>query len=1494
MPYRTIPYGTKAVCLLVVGLCLLAIPASSLTDGVVQSRKLLSQPSGLPVRSLQQDAELDDSTSSELYQQAGDLTEDLLQTSSTDTPAEATLTSDSSSDSQPAASDAVEQQEATASTDADDSEAEATPETQAAESEESLDSTLSQASESGAADADDSTQTQLSQQDPSTSSSAQADAADSSSTLEPASAEAASTQQDASQEAIATADNNLTFDQALQQASGAGELSDASGNDLTFAEAVAATRGTESVTDVLANNTSSSSSVEADPTDTTAILEADLPSYESLDGSLTAATTETASNASAGASSNSSSSALVSGLVDTTAVDSVRHQASQAANTSGSLLGQGATAITNNSAVNATRGVIAGAASSAASLLTNATSALSAAASNSSALTGVMSTASNLVSNATSALTASTNVSALNSTHSTGSHATAGGVESDSALPGHELNSSMSSSAVHSGVTRAGAALSGAAAVLNSTRTTAGGAETQDNAHHDFLRHDHHEDVVGHPRPSARDPPTADYMQLDAAEQLGIDEDEDVLSSANGLSTTQDASRSVAQRSRNSGATTSNTGSSRPTYSSVAGRVAGQRSRTPAQRSAARATDVTGLGSASDFGDVESDELPLRTGSAVHESSRRQLPNAASYDEDDEDLLTIDTLSSSGLNTDSRANSAHQDSIKQTANGRSTTGRSSATAGERAGSLLSRARAGNGSTDSAVATAREQPGSRAASSRASALDRAAFDDEEGAELATGGLLGGQGTSSRATPRAQSRLSSSSLSTQELSDAQREEQQEEEVLNRLQDRSANSAQGFSQRQSTRPTHGSTSTPAARSVHTDGLRSPSSALSSAGMAELDNGLESGALDSTWSQASDRNALRSSGAIGRGASQGAGSSARGSGLGRSESSGHAGALSASLSSHADEEHALLGTDSNRPGAALDARLREHDADVDEDYLGSSSGRQSRPSTTAATTASSSSAQLPRSKSSQAVGSSGFDDEIIREYESDAPGSQGLLSVPNRQPSSASRGQTGHTTPARVSTHSDARGTFDPELEDADDFATMGQGRFSDSPPASLLGQRSSSSASDTRTSAQRRESEREMAFRASTGGSHALPEGRASSSAPPEGRASSSALGQGAASKQGLDSISTGAGSHQPLSQSQADQWRATSSGIDTTRGSSGSIFDSNMDTRQQPLGDGASDEDIGDYNPMSNFGLSSGGSSRSRSGSSNGSGGSSGVGGGNNGGSRSVGAGLSGQSRNGGSSLLGMGINRGQEEDQDSRNSLIGSNRGSSALKPQQSGAGAHLSDTGALSGMPVGKTQMTLDADEDEETPLLAGAHGTSQGGHKGIAEHKGLSDLQRAQDGLAGPIVASDDEEDAATSSRPSSKPSKRDSTALSSIFTTIVDNWVAITALTVFACTGAVVAFVFLGGAVRGWVPNPYEAISVTNVGTGGYAGNNGYAGVNGEDEESGWGQGWNDDDNSGDVTSPQQRTPNSNSPPRATGVGKLKKGSFAKKKPENWSNDF
>ena len=61
----------------------------------------------------------------------------------------------------------------------------------------------------------------------------------------------------------------------------------------------------------------------------------------------------------------------------------------------------------------------------------------------------------------------------------------------------------------------------------------------------------------------------------------------------------------------------------------------------------------------------------------------------------------------------------------------------------------------------------------------------------------------------------------------------------------------------------------------------------------------------------------------------------------------------------------------------------------------------------------------------------------------------------------------------------------------------------------------------------------------------------------------------------------------------------------------------------------------------------------------------------------------------------------------------------------------------------------------------------------------------------------------------------------------------------------------------------------------------------------MHGEDEESVWENGW-EEGNDAEVVSPQQPRSSSNSPDRGTGVGKLKKGRFAKKKPTNWSNDF
>ncbi len=139
-------------------------------------------------------------------------------------------------------------------------------------------------------------------------------------------------------------DDDLTFDEALAQAASGKDLSDESGNtdssdstaDLTFAEAVAATKGTESVSDAIANKTRASSSESDDPTAASPVLEALLPSVESVNGSLSAAISEpdTASNAS---SSSMSSSEELSSLVGT-AAGAAGQKLSEAADSSESLL----------------------------------------------------------------------------------------------------------------------------------------------------------------------------------------------------------------------------------------------------------------------------------------------------------------------------------------------------------------------------------------------------------------------------------------------------------------------------------------------------------------------------------------------------------------------------------------------------------------------------------------------------------------------------------------------------------------------------------------------------------------------------------------------------------------------------------------------------------------------------------------------------------------------------------------------------------------------------------------------------------------------------------------------------------------------------------------------------------------------------------------------------------------------------------------------------
>ena len=58
-------------------------------------------------------------------------------------------------------------------------------------------------------------------------------------------------------------------------------------------------------------------------------------------------------------------------------------------------------------------------------------------------------------------------------------------------------------------------------------------------------------------------------------------------------------------------------------------------------------------------------------------------------------------------------------------------------------------------------------------------------------------------------------------------------------------------------------------------------------------------------------------------------------------------------------------------------------------------------------------------------------------------------------------------------------------------------------------------------------------------------------------------------------------------------------------------------------------------------------------------------------------------------------------------------------------------------TGLVGGVAVGKTKMSLDADEDEEKPLLASSQTGSQAHSKKSAAGSGSS----SQDDLAGPIV---------------------------------------------------------------------------------------------------------------------------------------------------------
>ena len=155
-----------------------------------------------------------------------------------------------------------------------------------------------------------------------------------------------SSQQSADTQTQAAQDKDLTFDQALAQATAGDELSDdpneTSGNDskgaLTFDEALAATRGTESITDVIANSTQATSDSD-NSTSETPVLDSLLPSAESVSDSLSATfgKADDASSLTASSSNDTSSSGVLSGLASST-VNAVSDKLSEATEASESLL----------------------------------------------------------------------------------------------------------------------------------------------------------------------------------------------------------------------------------------------------------------------------------------------------------------------------------------------------------------------------------------------------------------------------------------------------------------------------------------------------------------------------------------------------------------------------------------------------------------------------------------------------------------------------------------------------------------------------------------------------------------------------------------------------------------------------------------------------------------------------------------------------------------------------------------------------------------------------------------------------------------------------------------------------------------------------------------------------------------------------------------------------------------------------------------------------
>lgn len=1280
-----------------------------------------------------------------------------------------------------------------------------------------------------------------------------------------------------------------------------------------------------------------------------------------------------------------------------------------------------------------------GAASAASDLLSNATSAISSTA-NSSAVAGAVTATSSLLNNATTALTTPVNASSLNGTGSA-----AGGAETDSLLPADMLNSTVLNSSVadgviHSSLQKVGGVLSGVRSWLNSSGS-------QQDADDEYTTTTSASSANQTARNGAKagqmQEPLTDLEQLEPEEEADLEFANaglmDAASTTGALGHSSSSTAAGSRPAHSSGQ--SRPAAQRPARPSAQG-TAGTALANATDAATSHRAAAAELGTES--GTALSAQAAGKA--AGHPANRQQqLPRMAGQQvlDSEEGFQSSAVTPRTGATDTSSSRSSSGGA--QGAVSAARPGKDSAAAGSVSGEsvLGGGVRANNSSTAAVVAAAMANPKSSASTSARAAGMNSMVADEDDDQVGSAS----QTRPNAAGAQSKSGAASSALAAQRLRQQQEEAQEEEYLQRQAKPVSASKAvRPTNVSQQPRPVSGTNAAQSASSGRLGAVDSDEyldGELAELG-EEYDQVVDPTSRTAQAQAQAKGSSMGKAVDAGRGASS---ASERASQGGTSSRPGLQATVSAQTGSDYDDDYAdeIVASQAGRvssagTAASTAAQLAnskaqqslagsglDDDALLEDDSLGgvqgsgSSTGTQLVPNRQSSTSAKTGSQQsrLPSGRQGAVIqdeadslgsnwprsGASGT--TPAGKSASGSSGRAGTAAGSSNQVGTSHQLGQGQTRDAQLSAFGTAGKAAATDLasqhvgaasaeEEETLMQPLGQTAATHSSqsnsaragsrnqPTALPSSRSASigsdllstvnsgsgsaasSASGTRTPAQQRELEREMAFKASTGsGAHDLMDSKS---------AVSGGLGslgdRGAALGQSWSAL--------------PNQNRGTSAGGASSSSRTGAAGSSqSANSRQQPLGDGESEADIGDYDSRA-FGSDSSSSSTGGSGQSAyprlvasdtlGTD------------SRSFAAGSKGgvaaSSRSGtalgddlaDSNSFGFGTGATTKTTSRSRDDLadkssFGAGSGTGSTTKTTSGFGDDVADSrsfgggagsgsttkstsgfeddlrdgssnsrvrsgfgdaddardsssfmvgrdptnpmsvvgaqqgftgqphavqqrtsagnagsNAMGGLPAGKTQMSLDADEDEEAPLSTGSQAASQA----LSKMNG-ADVDKSGGGLAGPIVTGSSDDEYVARPQAGARQSSDTSSTLHSLLDSVINNWVVITALSVFACTGAVLAFVFL----RGFVPNPYDVITFSNVGTAGYAGNSGgYTGVSREDEENGWENGWGDDD--AQVVSPQQKQSSSNSPPRGTGVGKLKKGTFAKKKPANWSNDF